>query len=259
MRAIHPADGTAPEVDDVGAAVAAEDRTPGPSGAWVFANMVTTVDGAVTVDGRSGDLGGDGDRAVFRALRGEADVIVVGAETVRTEGYHLPGAPADDVAGRRAARGQAARPRLCIVTRQGRVTGAPPLLDELPPAGAEREPWQRPIVATVGHRRGDAPLDDRVDTWELGDSSVEPTALVAALAAAGLRRVLCEGGPRLLGELAGAGLVDEWNFTIAAEVVGGDASRAIVSPAPHRGQLTLERLWVDHGSNLFARYLTRRG
>ena len=54
---------------------------------WVRGNMIASVDGGATSDGKSGDLGGDGDRAVFAALREVADVIVVGASTARVENY----------------------------------------------------------------------------------------------------------------------------------------------------------------------------
>ena len=39
------------------------------------------------MDGRSGGLGGPGDKAVFRALRAVPDVVLVGASTARVEGY----------------------------------------------------------------------------------------------------------------------------------------------------------------------------
>src|SRR5262245_36804108 len=54
---------------------------------WLLVNMVTSLDGAVAIDGRSGALGGPGDHLVFHALRSLADVILVGAATVRAERY----------------------------------------------------------------------------------------------------------------------------------------------------------------------------
>jgi RibD C-terminal domain len=48
---------------------------------WVVVNMITSIDGATAVDGRSGGLGGPADKAVFRALREVPDVILVGAWT----------------------------------------------------------------------------------------------------------------------------------------------------------------------------------
>ena len=54
---------------------------------WVRANFISTLDGSASVDGKSGGLGGPGDRALFRLMRELADVIVVGAGTVRAENY----------------------------------------------------------------------------------------------------------------------------------------------------------------------------
>jgi riboflavin biosynthesis pyrimidine reductase len=54
---------------------------------WVRVNMISSLDGAIAVRGRSGTLGGPPDRRLFMVLRSLADVIVVGAGTMRTEGY----------------------------------------------------------------------------------------------------------------------------------------------------------------------------
>lgn len=59
-----------------------------PEGAWVRANMVSTVDGAAQgADGLSGSINTEADHEVFQHLRRTADVIVVGAGTARAEGY----------------------------------------------------------------------------------------------------------------------------------------------------------------------------
>ena len=96
------------EVDDVDALVAAEPR-PAPVGRpWLLVNMVASLDGAITVEGRCGQLGGPADRAVFFALRAVADVVLAGAGTVRAEGYgpaRPTERPAGGAAGPRAGRG----------------------------------------------------------------------------------------------------------------------------------------------------------
>lgn len=250
MRQIFPEH--AP-VDDVAALIAAERRHHDDGRPWVFANMVCSLDGAVTVGGRSGHLGGDPDRAVFAALRAEADVIVAGAETVRAEGYHLARRPDAAAVARRTARGQTQRARLCIVTRQPSVTGDPPLLAQLPDVDAAAEPWERPLLATIEHPA--TPADPRLDRLELGTDGVDLRRLVDELAARGLRRILCEGGPTLLGQFAEQGLVDEWDFTIAATVVGGDGMRAVRTPVEMSADVRLDRLVIAEDSTLLARYL----
>ncbi|MDZ4233904.1 MAG: dihydrofolate reductase family protein, partial [Dietzia sp.] len=87
---------------------------------WVRANMIASVDGGATSAGKSGDLGGDGDHAVFGALREAADVIVVGASTARVEDYS--GVRFSTAQRRtRQQRGQADVPPIAVLTRSGRL------------------------------------------------------------------------------------------------------------------------------------------
>ena len=59
-----------------------------PEPRWLRCNMVATLDGAATgADGRSGSINNDADHVVFEVLRASSHVIVVGAGTIRTEGY----------------------------------------------------------------------------------------------------------------------------------------------------------------------------
>ncbi len=74
---------------------------------WVRGSFITTLDGRATgPDGLSGGLnaGSEGDHAVFSHLRDWADVVVVGAGTIRAEGY-----------------GPLPRTALVVVTRSGEV------------------------------------------------------------------------------------------------------------------------------------------
>src|SRR6201992_4454992 len=81
---------------------------------WLRANMVESVDGAASVDGRSGGLSGDADRAVFRVLRSLADVVIAGSGTVRDEHYR-PAQPSAMTPGLRDGRGPT--PPLAVITR----------------------------------------------------------------------------------------------------------------------------------------------
>ena len=95
---------------------------------WVLMNMIASVDGATAVDGVSEGLGGPADRRMLGTLRGLADVILVGAKTVRAEDYRLPRLPDDRVAVLRATSGRPPRPRLAVVSASlsldiGRVGG----------------------------------------------------------------------------------------------------------------------------------------
>jgi 5-amino-6-(5-phosphoribosylamino)uracil reductase len=160
------------------------------------AGFVTSVDGAIAVDGRSSGLGSPADKAVFRALRTVADAVVVGAGTAREEDYG-PVRYAETAAAWRASHGRSAQPPVVLVTRSGRVHER--LLDGPVIVAA-------PEGVEVAH-------DDVIRT-------VEPRALVAALHARGLTRLLCEGGPSLLTDLLAAGAVDELCLTTAPLAVG---------------------------------------
>lgn len=186
---------------------------------WLRANMVATLDGAATgADGVSGSINGPADNRVFEALRGWADVVLVGAGTVRAEGYRAPRLPDRLVAARRA-RGQADHPALAVVTARG----------VLPDALLAGSPW----VVTTTDAPGLAGLRRRLpaDRLLVHDGAVDLATAVAALTGAGLVRVLAEGGPTLLGGLLAAGLVDELCLTWSPVLVGGPALRPVDSPA----------------------------
>lgn len=194
----------------------AEARLP-----WVRANMIATLDGAATgSDGRSGSINGDADHRVFEALRGWADVVLVGAGTVRAEGYRAPRTPGHLIEARRR-RGQADHPALAVVTGGGDLPDA--VLADDPP------PW----VVTTTDAPGLAALRRRVPRGQVlvHDGAVDPAATIDALVDAGLPRILTEGGPTLLGALLGAGVVDELCLTWSPCVVAGPAPRPVVAPS----------------------------
>ena len=85
------------DIDDLDAFVAAEARPAPEDRPWLLVNMVSSLDGAVTVEGRSGGLARPADKAMFRALRAVGDVVLAGAGTVRAEGYR-PATPSDATA-----------------------------------------------------------------------------------------------------------------------------------------------------------------
>ncbi|MXP22320.1 pyrimidine reductase family protein [Gordonia sp. HNM0687] len=185
---------------------------------YVRANMVASIDGAVTVDGRSGGLGGPGDKAVFRVLRGLADVVLVGASTAVTEGYGQPSAD-DEFAADRAARDQMPAPALALLSRSLSVP------DDFAPVA-------HPDTVILTCRS--APTDRRsalagvgATLIDCGDDTVDPQAVLDVCAERGWVHVLTEGGPSLLGALAQADALDELCVTTAPVLVGGDAGRIV--------------------------------
>ncbi|HSK26756.1 MAG TPA: pyrimidine reductase family protein [Jiangellales bacterium] len=213
---------------------------------WVRANMVSSLDGAVTgADERSGSLSTAADRRVFSVLRGLCDVVLVGAGTARAEGY----GPAK-VAGRRAAlrarSGLRDLPVIALVSAS---------LDLDPAAPVFAEATERTVVVTHAAAPADrrASLETVADVVVAGRDRVDVPAALAALAERGLHRVLCEGGPRLLAAVADAEALDELCVTLAPRLVGGDAGR-IVSGPPVDLPLRLAHLLEEDGT-LLARWV----
>jgi riboflavin biosynthesis pyrimidine reductase len=244
MRALLPAAVGELDVDD---AIWAESRNRRDQ-PWLLANMISSVDGAATVEGRSGALGGPADQAVFKSLRGVADVVLVGAGTVRAERYGPPKLEPSVIA-RRTEAGRDPLPRIAMVSGS---------LDIDPSLPVFADPALRPLVIT--HARHDAArraeLDEVADVWEVGNDTVDLAETIRRFAAAGAGVVLCEGGPSLLGQLHVADLVDEWCVTLGPVAVAGASRRIATTATPEVRRLTLDRMWEDDGL-LFLRYLRR--
>ena len=189
---------------------------------WLRANMVSSLDGAVTgPDGRSGSLSTPVDRQVFHHLRGLADAVLVGAGTARDERYGPVKASADVVTAREG-RGQPPRATLVVVSRSLALDPASSLF-----SGPER-------VIVVTSRSASWQAVEQVgqvaDVVRTGEEHVSLTEALGHLADRGLRRVLCEGGPSLLGDLVVERLVDELCWTIVPLLVGGSGRRMAVGP-----------------------------
>jgi riboflavin biosynthesis pyrimidine reductase len=223
------------------------DRTRVRDGCWVMANMVGGLDGSAAVGGRVGALSTKPDAALFRLMRALADVVLVGAETVRREGYGSIRLPAKQAAARQAA-GLPAAPRLAVVTRSLD-------LDWSGGAFAAGPAQSRALVITC--KAADARRVDRArevaDVIIAGEDRVDLEQAVLRVGELGYRVVLCEGGPTLLGELVAAGRLDELCLTIAP-LMDGDPLPVAVSPpgAPLR-HFALRHVLRD-GDTLFLRY-----
>jgi riboflavin biosynthesis pyrimidine reductase len=247
MRRLWPDPGP---IDDVAALVATEDRSAPPDRPWVLVNMITALDGAITIDGRSGELGAPADKQLFAALRGVADVVLAGAGTVRAEGYGPPRPSAATRAARRA-RGQAEAPRLAIATRRLDLDLTTPLFTE-----AEAPPLLLVCEATPADRR--AAAAEVAEVVVAGEDSVDLHAAMAQLHVLGVRTITCEGGAHLNGDLLLADLIDEWALTVAPLLVGGETDRAIVGPMPPAPR-PLHLDWLIEGDGLLlTRWLRTR-
>jgi riboflavin biosynthesis pyrimidine reductase len=220
---------------------------------WVRANMIASADGGATVEGRAGGLAGPGDRVLFNVLRELADVVLVGAGTVRTENYS--GAQLS-VASRQArqARGQSEVPPIAVVTATGALDPTSRLFTrtETPPLILTTT---ASFIATRERLHGIAEVLDA----STGDPlAVDPTAVLTELARRGLYRVLCEGGPTLLGDIVELGVLDELALTVAPLLVAGGAPRVVTGTGPSVTELHTEQILSDAEGYLYLRYTRSR-
>ena len=169
---------------------------------FVRANFIMTVDGRVAgPDGSSSTINNPADKRVFDLLRSLADTVLVGAGTVRREGYGRLEAPP---AGR--------APELVVVSNSGRMPDS--VLES--PSHDGGVPRGRAVLAT----HAGAPAREGVERLVCGETEVDAARLLRLLHDRGARSVLCEGGPSLLTSLLEAGLVDELAMTTAPMLVG---------------------------------------
>lgn len=219
---------------------------PAPGSTHVRMNFVTSADGAATLDGRSGGLGGSSDRELMRVLRTLADVMLVGAGTVRAEGYGGLNLPQQHLE-RRAALGFAAPPRIAVVSRA---------LDLTPDMSVFHKSEMRPLVFTCegapSHKR-DA-LSSVADVIACGSGGVDLQLLMQELAARGLSRVLCEGGPTLFGSLLEDDLVDEVCLTVSPLFTAGASGRIAHSATAAPRRFGAPNVVQDDEGFVFLRY-----
>jgi riboflavin biosynthesis pyrimidine reductase len=217
-----------------------------PAGRWLRVNFVASADGAATADGLSQGLSSPDDKRVFGVLRVLADLILVGAGTAKAEQYK-PARRRDSLAQLRQGRPPAAP--IALVTRTLGLNLDSPLFTEAAPDSrtivitcAASDPALRAQAARVA------------DVIVAGDDTVDLTAALDELAGRGLRRVLCEGGPHLFGDLNAAGLADEMCLSLSPVLAGPGALRIIEGTRSAARPLTLRQVLAADDGFLFTRY-----
>ena len=209
--------------------------------------MVGGLDGSAAIAGRVGALSAPPDAELFRLMRALADVVLVGAETVRREGYGPVRLPPERVAARLAA-GRPGTPPLAIVTRSLDLDWSARVFTAAPPEA-------RTLVITC--EAADPARLDRAravaDVVIAGQDRVDPGQALTRLSGLGHQVVLCEGGPTWLGELAAAGRLDELCLSIAP-LMGGDPLPVSIAPAGAQLAHFALRHVLRGGDTLFLRY-----
>lgn len=199
---------------------------------FVRVNMIASLNGsAVGEDGTSESLSNRVDRRILGVIRAAADVVVVGARTVRREGYLGPSSS-----------------RLAIVTLSGDLTGhrlqnsATPPIVLCPPSASDRVHEQ---LADIPH-----------EVEMLNSPALDAREILRLLTGHGLTSVVCEGGPTLAAAFLDEGLVDELCLTVSAKLRSpGVPLLARLSSVP---TAVLRQLLLDADSTLYGRWAIER-
>ena len=210
----HPA-------DDVSLLECYDVERPKPHGRpWIELCMVAGLDGSTVVDRNSRALSNATDQQLLITLRSLVDVVLVGAGTVRAEGYGPPKRP--DL-------------RIAVVSRTADFDFDHPLWTS--GRATLILPTDAPPVPVPSIRAGHRQVD-----------------LAAAVAQLDARLVQAEGGSTLNGMLAAAGLIDELNLTISPQLNGGTGARLTAGAPELATPMQLAHVLEDTGF-LFTRYV----
>jgi riboflavin biosynthesis pyrimidine reductase len=203
-----------------------------PDRPTIVGNFVSSLDGVVALGRSEGNSGGgeisgfsEADRFMMALLRTLADVVLVGAGTLRVGKRHVWTPPhvapayADGLAAWRSELGLTPQPTTIVVTGSGNLDPAHPGLND---------PSVPVIVVTTRSgavRLKSLPFSANVTIEAVGEGTQVPAeALLEVVRGSGARLALCEGGPHLFGEVLRARLVDGLFLTVAPQVLGHDAA-----------------------------------
>lgn len=235
----------------------------------IYSNFVTTLDGVVSLRTRGHAAGGDisgfntQDRMVMGLLRAVADVVIVGSGTLAadTQQVWTPEAICPELAPEyahlRKALGNSGPPINVIVSGSGSLNLRLPVFS----SGKVRVMI---ITTTAGAKRlAKRRIPDGVEIRAIRRGGAEIAASTICknvCSIRGVKRVLVEGGPRLLADFFKQRLVSEQFLTLAPQIAGrvaGDGRPGMVMGkvfAP-RNPLWGKLVDVRQGdSHLFLRY-----
>jgi riboflavin biosynthesis pyrimidine reductase len=224
-------------------------RVADPATQHVRANFIASLDGAATHDGRTEGLNNAADKAVFDLLRMLCDVLLVGAGTLRIEGYRDLRLAEDAVAWR-IRHGLRAQPTLAVVSARLDLSAGMDAFARAP---------VRPLVLTLrtAPTRKQRELSRVADVVACGEEVLDVAALLEALRQRRLNQVLCEGGPHLLGTLVAADCLDELCLTLSPVLENGAAGRIVAGAAQASRPMRLIGV-LEAGDTLMLRYARAR-
>ena len=221
----------------------------GPDSGDVFTirtNMVSTLTGSATMSHVSEDMGNDTDGQLFAALRNWADVVLVGAQTVRAEDYSGV-APVTD--GSRPAPIAVPSRSLDFDITSDFFTDftTPPILLVPHSSWDDQELAQR--IATIESAGA--------EVCDAGEGTVQN--YISVLKDRGFKRVLCEGGPGMIGQLVDIDAIDQMYLTLDPHLSTGVETPMATFQGEHsHRRMQLENVAADHDGTVFLRYSRAR-
>jgi riboflavin biosynthesis pyrimidine reductase len=220
-------------------ATALADLYVAPARRWLRANFVATLDGAANgPDDRSGSINTEADHVVFDLLRRLTDVVVVGAGTVRAEGY--PSLRAKDPGA----------PVLMVVSHQGLV---PPSVVDGPFGSVYLITREGADPAALDASRE---LIGEEFVLTAGKDAVDFVKMQNMLEDKGYRQILCEGGPSLLNSMLAAGVVDDLDLTWSPVIVGGN--HPTITRGPNLNLPASPTLLLEENGTILGRWFVNR-
>ncbi len=207
----------------------------------VAANMITTLDGRASIQGRSKELGSDTDTEQLLGLRTRFDAVMIGGGTMRAERY-----------GRIIARPEHREKR--------EHSGFDPDALAVIISGDLDLPFDAPLFTNgngrviIFSRKSHLPETETPVDLITMEGLIDSADVLAHLRKKeGVRALLCEGGPNLFGQLVAGGLLDDLFLTITPVAIGGDAPHILEANLPDTANFELAALNEAEG-DLFARY-----
>ena len=191
-------------------------------------NMATSLDGKIAPATRAKlRLGTDADIERMEALRTWADVIVIGAGTVRAEDPPMELKDPDGVRSRRDE-GRPEHPAVAVVSSTL----------EIDPGRTLRSDARRIVITSEASPVPTPALAAAADIWRIGQTRVDIVEMVNRLHSEGMERILVEGGGGLAAQFIEHRLVEEIFLTVTPWLIGSDraptiamAAREFVPPA----------------------------
>jgi diaminohydroxyphosphoribosylaminopyrimidine deaminase/5-amino-6-(5-phosphoribosylamino)uracil reductase len=182
---------------------------------FVIAQLGQSLDGRIaTTSGESRGISGAAALDHLHRLRAHVDAVIVGAHTVIADDPQLT---VRRVAGRNPAR--------VVIDPSGRLPLDGKWLGE---DGARR--------ILIGPRAASAPRGVEFLPLERRDGRIPPAAIVAALTACGLRRLLVEGGARTIAAFVESGRLDRLHLLVAPLIIGSGRPGLDLSPIVALGE-----------------------